>query len=89
MTKMALRSAGQTVTKRRNRGGAAGPLTRMAHDQPPLGAGRRAAGGGTQAHEDAASTADQGIQAVPGPGRSLFVRTGSRVRALAVRVDGG
>jgi len=37
MTKTALRSAGQSATKHRNLNGAAGPLTRMAHDQVPTG----------------------------------------------------
>jgi len=35
MMKTARRSAGQSRTKHRNRDGAAGPLTRMAHDQTP------------------------------------------------------
>jgi hypothetical protein len=37
MTKTALRGAGQSGTKHRNRNGAAGSVTRMTHNQVPTG----------------------------------------------------
>ena len=46
MAKTAPRRAGQSRVKYRNRDGAAGPLTRMAHDQIAPGGGRRTADDG-------------------------------------------
>jgi len=41
MTKTALQSAVQSLTNHRNRDGVGGPLTRMTHNQAPLGTGQR------------------------------------------------
>src|SRR5689334_20891268 len=79
MTKTALRSAGQTGTRHRNRDGAAGPLTRMAHNQAPTG---------RQAAEPRLTRMEGSLVRLPGSGLGSAIAAAPNGKWLAALFEG-